>query len=60
MNQYKITASIEGVPTETIYIKWANDEKKAQRLCLHKNPDRDGTCIFKRGAVGRIKKVEKL
>jgi hypothetical protein len=34
--------------------KWAQDPKKAVRLMLQSNPDKEGRCIFKRGGTGRI------
>ena len=54
MNQYKIVGKFDDTPIETVFIKWAHDEKEAKRLCLHKNPEKDGKCVFKRGATGRI------
>lgn len=41
-------------------LKWARNEKDAVRLILKKNPDKDGSCSFKRGGSGKIISVEQL
>ena len=40
--------------------KWAHDSKGAVRLMLQKNPEKDGTCIFKRGGKGKIVLVKEI
>jgi hypothetical protein len=40
--------------------KWAQDDKKAVRLMLQSNPDKNGKCLFKRGGTGRIIAVKDI
>jgi hypothetical protein len=40
--------------------KWGQDAKKAVRLMLQNNPDKDGRCIFKRGGTGKIIQVKDI
>ena len=40
--------------------KWAHDAKGAVRFMLQKNPEKDGTCIFKRGGKGKIVSTKEI
>lgn len=40
--------------------KWAHDAKAAVRFMLQKNPEQDGTCIFKRGGKGKIVSTKEI
>jgi hypothetical protein len=40
--------------------KWAHNEKEAVDYILQKRPEKDGTCVFKRGGTGKIISVKKL
>jgi hypothetical protein len=40
--------------------KWANDEKSALKHLLKKAPEKNGFCVFKRGATGKIISVKQL
>ena len=62
VKQYKIEFTQNDMPkgfTSTA-IKWAHDAKQAVRLLLTKNPDKSGTCHFKRGATGKIISVNEI
>jgi hypothetical protein len=40
--------------------KWAHNEKDAVLLLLKKKPEKDGSCVFKRGSTGKILSVKEL
>jgi len=40
--------------------KWAHSSGEAVKLLLQKNPDKTGTCVFKRGGTGKIISVEEV
>ena len=62
MNQYEIKYSMNGMPDGYVgkSSKWANDEKSALKHLLKKAPDKNGFCVFKRGATGKILSVKQL
>ena len=62
MNQYRITYTHDDMPNDYKgnIIKWAHTEKEAVKLILKKNPEKDGTCVFKRGATGKILTVKEI
>jgi len=62
MNQYEITYNINGMADGYVgkSTKWANDEKAALKHLLKKTPDKNGFCVFKRGAKGKIISVKQL
>ena len=39
---------------------WAHNEKEAVNYILQKRPEKDGTCVFKRGGTGKIISVKRL
>ena len=62
MNQYRITYTHDDMPSDYKgnTIKWAHTEKEAVNLILRKNPEKDGTCVFKRGGSGKILTVKEI
>ena len=40
--------------------KWAHNENEAFDYILKKRPEKDGTCVFKRGGTGKIISIKKL
>lgn len=40
--------------------KWARTQNDAVKLILKKLPDSKGTCIFKRGGMGKIISIEQI
>jgi hypothetical protein len=60
MNQYEIKYAMNGMPDGYVgkTFKWANDEKSALKHILKKVPDKDGRCVFKRGATGQILSIK--
>jgi len=62
MNQYRIIYSHDDMPNDYRgnTIKWAHTKKEAVKLILKKNPEKDGTCVFKRGATGKILTVKEI
>ena len=62
MNQYRITYTHDDMPSDYRgnTIKWAHTEKEAINLILRKNPEKDGTCVFKRGGSGKILTVKEV
>tara|TARA_B100000989_G_C19275798_1_gene358165 strand:+ start:309 stop:506 length:198 start_codon:yes stop_codon:yes gene_type:complete len=62
MNQYEIRYSMKGMPTNYVgrSFKWAIDEKSALKHLLKKAPKKNGFCVFKRGAIGKIISIKQL
>jgi len=45
---------------EGVWYKWAHNESDAIDLLLKKKRSKDGTCVFKRGSIGKIISVTEL
>lgn len=62
MNQYLIKYSRMDMPDDYIgsTFKWARTQNDAVKLILKKLPDSKGTCIFKRGGMGKIISIEQI
>ena len=61
MREYEITFTHDEMgDMEFRASKWAQDDKKAVRLMLQSNPDKNGKCLFKRGGTGRIIAVKDI
>lgn len=61
MREYEITFTHDEMgDMEFRASKWAQDDKKAVRLMLQTNPDKNGKCLFKRGGTGRIISVRDI
>tara|TARA_R110002072_G_scaffold211648_1_gene369192 strand:+ start:551 stop:742 length:192 start_codon:yes stop_codon:yes gene_type:complete len=61
MNQYEIKYTVNGMAEGYVgkTSKWANDEKSALKHLLKKAPDKNGFCVFKRGASGQILSIKR-
>jgi hypothetical protein len=62
MQQYKIRTTHDDMPEgyEGVWYKWAHNESDAIDLLLKKKRSKDGTCVFKRGSIGKIISVTEL
>ena len=62
MTEYEILTQHDDMPEGYVgkSFKWAHNEQDAVLLLLRKRPEKDGSCVFKRGGTGRILEVKKL
>ena len=62
MQEYEITTYHEDMPKGYVgkCCKWAHTEKDAVLLLLKKKPEKNGSCVFKRGGRGRIQSINKI
>ena len=62
MQEYEITTYHEDMPKGYVgkCCKWAHTEKDAVLLVLKKKPEKNGSCVFKRGGRGRILSINKI
>ena len=62
MTEYEILTQHDDMPEGYVgkTFKWAHNENDAVLLLLKKKPEKDGSCVFKRGSTGRILSVKEL
>lgn len=62
MTEYRIRYTRRDMPEGYVgdTSKWAHSSSEAVKLLLQKNPDKTGTCVFKRGGSGKIISVEEV
>mgnify|MGYP003637447178 FL=1 len=62
MTEYRIEYTRKDMPEGYVgrTLKWAHNPNDAVKLILQKNPDKTGTCVFKRGGTGKIISVEEV
>ena len=62
MTEYKIRYTRHDMPEDYVgrITKWAHSASDAVNLLLQKKPHKNGTCVFKRGGIGKILSAEEV
>ena len=62
MIEFKITYTRNDMPEAYVgrATKWAHGASDAVNLLLQKKPHKNGTCVFKRGGIGKILSAEEV
>ena len=62
MIEFKIRYTRNDMPEGYVgeSLKWAHSGSDAVNLLLQKKPEKNGTCVFKRGGAGKILSVEDI
>lgn len=62
MTEYRIRYTRRDMPEGYVgdTSKWAHSSSEAVKLLLQKKPDKNGTCVFKRGGSGKILSVQEV
>ena len=62
MIEFKITYTRDDMPEDYVgrATKWAHSASDAVNLLLQKKPHKNGTCVFKRGGMGKILSVTEV
>ena len=62
MIEYRIRYTRDDMPKSYVgeSLKWAHSASDAVNLLLQKKPEKNGTCVFKRGGSGKILSAEEV
>ena len=62
MIEYRIRYTRNDMPKDYVgeSLKWAHSASEAVNLLLQKKPHKNGTCVFKRGGMGKILSAEEV